>query len=170
MQTNTFLATLLTVVLAAGCDSDTGDDDSSTTAPLTTTMTPTSTPTSGDEDTMATTATTGGGGEVVNGCDPAMAVDMTGMAEVVINQVALTYTPACIKVSAGTSVKFTADFVGHPLVGGIVDGTKMPDAASPILATSTGTEASFTIANAGTYGYYCDFHALSGMFGAIIAE
>jgi plastocyanin len=167
MQTNTFLATLLTVVLAAGCDSDTGDDESTGT-PVTSTMPPTSTPTSGDEDTMDPTAT--GGADVVNGCDPAMAVDMKGMAEVTIVQTGLTYAPACVKISAGTSVKFTSDFVAHPLVGGVYDGAKMPDAGSPITPTSTGAEASFTIAAAGTYGYYCDLHAASNMIGAIIAE
>lgn len=185
MRTNYLLATLMTVVTVAGCGDSGGDDDGSTTGttPPATTMTTTmtgdeptgtdpSTTTSGDEPTTADD-TTGGGpvGEPVNGCDPATAVDMTGMAEVTINQVALKYEPPCVKVSAGTSVKFVANFEQHPLIGGTVaDGAATPDAASPINETTTGSEASFTIATAGTYPYYCTFHALSGMVGAIYAQ
>jgi len=180
MRTNLFLANLLTVVLASGCGDDGNTDEGSTTAPMTSTtpMTTTMTTTGDDptttmpgDDTTGGTAddTTGGGGALLNGCDAATATDMTGMTDVTITQEGLAYSPKCIKITAGTNVKFVSSFAAHPLVGGVVDGTKMPDGASPITPTSTGMEATFVIP-AGDYGYYCDVHALSGMFGAIFSE
>jgi plastocyanin len=182
MRTNFFLATLMTAALASGCGDDGNTDEGSTTAQMTTTMTmpmTTTMTTTGDtptttmpgDDTTGGTAddTTGGASVVINECDSATATDMTGMTDVTITQEGLAYSPNCLKVTAGTSVKFVSAFASHPLVGGIVDGSKMPDAGSPITATSTGMEATFVIP-AGNYGYYCDLHALSGMKGAIFAE
>ncbi len=180
MRTNLLLVTLMTAALASGCGDDGNTDDGSTTAqmtsttPMTTTMTTTGddpTTTMPGDDTTGGTAddTTGGGGVAINGCDSATATDMTGMTDVTITQTGLMYDPKCIKITAGTNVKFVSAFASHPLVGGIVDGTKMPDGASPITSTSTGMEATFVIP-AGNYGYYCDLHALSGMTGAIFAE
>jgi plastocyanin len=64
-------------------------------------------------------------------------------------------------------VKWSGAFSSHPLVGG-QDGT--PDATSPITATATGTEATFTFPNAGTFPYYCQFHQASGMEGAVFVQ
>jgi plastocyanin len=106
---------------------------------------------------------------MLNGCDPTTAMDLTGMASVTINfpVAGLKYSPACIKVTAGTKVTFMGDFSSHPLAGG-ADGTL--DANSPITRTSSGVTATYTIANAGSYGYYCEFHVASGMQGAIFAK
>lgn len=178
MRTNLFLVTLLLANLG-GCDSGGGDEgDSTSTTPMTSNgpTTPTGetgdTPTTGTPgETGAEESTGGGGGELVNGCDSATATDMTAMADVTITQEGLMYTPKCVKVTAGTNVKFVSAFASHPLVGGAVaDGAKVPDGTSPITPTSTGTEATFTLANAGTFPYYCDLHALSGMTGAIFVE
>lgn len=183
MRTNLLLVTLMTAALASGCGDDGNTDEGSTTAPMTsttpmTTMTTTMTTTGDDptttmpgDDTTGGTAddTTGGASVVINECDSATATDMTGMTDVTITQEGLAYSPNCLKVTAGTNVKFVSAFASHPLVGGIVDGSKMPDGASPITATSTGMEATFVIP-AGNYGYYCDLHALSGMKGAIFAQ
>ena len=66
-------------------------------------------------------------------------------------------------------VTFSGSFASHPLVGGEVVGmSKVPDAASPILPTSSGSMATFTLSNAGTYPYYCNPHAVSfSMKGAV---
>jgi plastocyanin len=47
---------------------------------------------------------------------------------------------------------------------------KTPDASSPITNQNSGSsQPAFTIANAGIYGFYCDFHAVSfDMNGAIV--
>lgn len=118
-----------------------------------------------------TGTTTSASEKTVNGCAPSAAEDLTAETSVTITQTGLTYDPACIKIKTGTSVTFSSTFASHPLVGGeVVNGTKTPDASSPITTTNTGTEATFTFPNAGTFGYYCDIHAASGMSGAIIVE
>lgn len=119
------------------------------------------------------TGGTGGSmmGNVVNGCDPATAEDHTADATTTVMSSGLKYAPPCIKISAGSSVKFSSNFMTHPLVGGeVVGGMKQPDANSPIKQTSTGTEVTFSFPDAGAYGYYCELHAGSGMVGAVFVE
>jgi plastocyanin len=117
---------------------------------------------------MTTTSTTA---DLLNGCDPATAEDHTADATTTVNQSGLAFAPQCIRIKAGSSVKFVDNFVSHPLVGGTVaNGAKMPDANSPIKMTNSGTEATFMFPDVGKYGYYCDIHALSGMVGAVFVE
>jgi plastocyanin len=114
---------------------------------------------------------------LINGCDPATALDMTGQPNVTVvfgGAVGLTYSPKCIKVSAGTQVTFNGTFGSHPLVAGEVVGTtKVPAApgTSPLPTNAgglgTGTTATFTMAPIGNYPYYCNPHAPIGMNGAI---
>jgi plastocyanin len=115
---------------------------------------------------------TGGSmGNLVNGCDPATAEDHTADAVTTVTSSGFKYVPACIKISKGSSVTIASNFANHPLVGGVfANGMKMPDANSPITATSTGMEATFDFPEAGAFGYYCDFHAGSGMIGAVFVE
>lgn len=132
-------------------------------------------PTTPSDDTTTTDAedstSTGDADESVNGCDPRTAINLLGQPKVEIQSIALSYDPPCIRVSAGTTVFFFSSFNQHPLAGGVVaDGMIYPDAGSPIEPTSFGTEASFVLPEPGTYGYYCEFHALSGMNGAILVE
>jgi len=182
MQTKTWL-TLLCIAGATSLLAACGEDD----------PTPSGTTTSGSGTTTgaggSTSATTGSGGEggstsattgsgggaptTVNGCDLATAVDMTLQdIEVQFPMNGLGYEPACVKISKGHSVSFTAvsasSFAAHPLVGGTVEGTTAtPDPASPIPTTSSGTLTVVSFDEVGTYGYYCDFHFASGMFGAV---
>lgn len=103
----------------------------------------------------------------VNNCTPALAVDRRdGAAERVVTFVGLIYTPGCIRIAAGQTVTFRGDFLAHPLVGGILaGGGGSPDPGSPITATSTGAEATFTFPAAGIYPYYCVTHAADLMGG-----
>lgn len=122
-------------------------------------------------DASTTSDDTTGGVELVNGCDPLLAEDHTGDAETVVMSVGLAYAPKCIRISAGSSVKFQSNFVSHPLVGGEVVGvTEMPDPGSPIPATSMGMELVVDFPDAGAYGYYCDVHSGAGMVGAVFVE
>jgi len=174
---------------AAACSSDNGSSSSSsgTTSASTTTGT---TGTTGTTTTGSTgTTTTGGSGgssgtsglTAVNGCDPATATDMTGHSTVTISYSssaqgstpAFSYSPACVKVSAGTSVTFqgatAADtFAVHPLTPGtncVADTTN-----NPITAQSSGASTSFTFANAGTFPYFCAVHCSVGMKGAVYVQ
>jgi plastocyanin len=79
----------------------------------------------------------------------------------------LKYSPACIKINKGSSLTFNGSFSSHPLSGGL-DGSA--DASSPITHTTTGSTATFPFPNAGTFGFYCDFHFGSGMEGAVFVQ
>jgi plastocyanin len=106
----------------------------------------------------------------VNGCDPATAEDHTADSNVTITfggSLGLKYAPACIKIAKGNSVTFSGSFSSHPLSGG-ADGNK--DTSSPIAETSTGSSATFTFANAGTFPFFCEYHFSSGMEGAVFVQ
>lgn len=108
----------------------------------------------------------------VNNCTPALAVDRRdGAADRTVTFVGLVYTPGCIRIAAGQAVTFRGDFLAHPMVGGILaGGGGTPDPGSPITATSTGGEATFTFPAAGIYPYYCVTHAADLMGGVVYVE
>lgn len=119
----------------------------------------------------SSTSSTSGGGASVHDCDQATAVDQTAQAAVTIAFPSLEYTPACVRVKAGTAVTFEGDLGLHPLVGGeFADGIKTPDESSPIKATSSGMSVTFTLSDPGAYPYYCDIHYSIGMKGAVFVE
>ena len=78
------------------------------------------------------------------------------------------YSPKCLKVSAGATVTFAGDFTVHPLEPSTHRGTLT---GNPITATGTGTSASFDFPTAGYYAYFCGVHGPSdgaaGMVGVI---
>jgi len=105
---------------------------------------------------------------LVNGCAPATATDLTGMATVTVTFGAQSYNPKCYKVTAGTMVTYSGNFVGHDLYGGEVVGTtEIPDPTSPFMPpTSSGNSKTFTLATPGDYPFYCGPHGDNGMNGA----
>lgn len=122
---------------------------------------------------------TGGSSTTLNGCNPATAMDLTGQTTATIafgGSIGLAYSPACIKVKVGTMVTFNGDFSSHPLQGGVATISTATPAASgttPLPTTtplSTGMTQTFTMQPAGNYGFYCEFHVLLGMQGAIFVE
>jgi hypothetical protein len=48
-----------------------------------------------------------------------------------------------------------------------LDNGKQPANGGPIPSTSSGTTVAVTFNTNGTYPYYCDIHASSGMFGVV---
>lgn len=114
----------------------------------------------------------------INGCGPAMALDLTAKASNTINfggNFGFAYLPKCIKVKAGSKVVLdgvTAGAFGmHPFVGGEVkNGVKVQAVTGPfipIVNDAAISSKTFTMSTAGTYPYYCDFHALGGMTGVV---
>jgi plastocyanin len=106
-----------------------------------------------------------------NNCDPTTAEDHTADTTVTIQfggSIGLKYQPACIKIKTGTMVTWSGDFSSHPLTPG-VNGTE-DTSGTPITPTSTGMMATFTFPNAGTFGYYCQFHQSLGMEGAVFVQ
>ncbi len=78
------------------------------------------------------------------------------------------YSPKCLKVSAGTTVTFSGDFTVHPLEPSTHRGALT---GSPITSTGSGTSKSFDFLTPGFYAYYCSVHGPSdgaaGMVGVI---
>lgn len=72
------------------------------------------------------------------------------------------YTPNCVKIKVGSSVKWNSGFTGHPLIPSTTG-----DKPTPIVATSTGTTVTFAFPTKGTYGFECQFHGGLTMFGAV---
>ncbi len=108
----------------------------------------------------------------INNCTPATTTDMTGQSSVAMQfggALGFAYSTPCLHVTPGTTLMFSGAFASHPLVGGrIVGTTKVPDAASPIPATSTGSTKNFVLPAQGFFGYYCFNHGPIGMNGAIL--
>ena len=81
------------------------------------------------------------------------------------------YSPKCLKVTAGATVTFSGDFVAHPLEPSTHRGTLT---GSPITATSSGSTKAFAFPTAGYYAYFCSVHGPSdgaaGMVGVIWVE
>jgi plastocyanin len=123
----------------------------------------------GGDDTGETATT--GGDATVNGCSEATAEDHTADAVTTIAFSGTTYTPKCVKIAAGNSVKFTGDFAPHPLAGGTASATsKMQDPSSPIPFTASGTEVTVAFPNAGEFGFFCNIHGTVGMLGAVFVD
>jgi plastocyanin len=125
--------------------------------------------TTGGAGTTGTAGTTGAGGGnfmAVLPCGTSSSYSSSGntvnFGLITVNGTAmLTYDPKCLKVSPGSTVSFTGDFLSHPLTPS-VRGTQ----GSPITSTSAGTAKSFTFPNPGFFAYYCAVHDPSdtGMF------
>ncbi|HNN92117.1 MAG TPA: plastocyanin/azurin family copper-binding protein [Pseudomonadota bacterium] len=110
------------------------------------------------------------GPTVYNGCNTADFVDRT--ATTAIRTVSFgvggfTYSPKCITIAAGQQVMFSGTFASHPLRPGVGSMATAGSPNNPIMATSTGTTASFTFPTAGMYPYNCQLHDGSGMNGVV---
>ncbi|NUP13617.1 MAG: hypothetical protein HOW73_46875 [Polyangiaceae bacterium] len=78
------------------------------------------------------------------------------------------YSPKCLDVPAGATVKFEGDFVTHPLSGGVIeDGVGIADEGSPIPSVSSGSAVDVAFPTPGIFGFYCSHHASLGMGGAV---
>lgn len=111
----------------------------------------------------------GGGGTTDGGSDAAVIVngcttfsDLTaggGTINFPTQAAPAQYQPNCARIKAGQTLTWSGSFTSHPLTpsGG--------DSPSPIQATATGANKSFTFPNTGTFGFACGIHA--SMSGAI---
>lgn len=82
----------------------------------------------------------------------------------------LKFTPPCLQIATGQSVRFEGSLASHPLAPGNPDDHEAGSPSSPIVATSSGRSVEFTFDTAGTYPYYCELHSFGagmGMAGAI---
>ena len=108
--------------------------------------------------------------QIVNGCSLSTAAPWYDVdaASREITFVFPAYSPPCVAVRLGQSVTFSGAFAGHPLAPGTVAGmTVTPDPESAIVATGSGSTASFEFLIPGVDPFYCEAHFTSGMFGAV---
>ncbi len=114
----------------------------------------------------------GAGGAGVHGCQAATAVDRTGQATVLINDIdAWDFDhKVCVRVDGGTTVRWEGNFGLHPLDGGV---SPTNDATSPIsmgTVQNDGTDfIAVRLATEGDYPYFCGAHFAS-MSGVIFVE
>lgn len=114
---------------------------------------------------------TGGEGGVnpnlINGCDPATAEDLTG-EDVDIAFDAFYYEPPCVTATLGKQIRISGDFTTYPIQGGtVVGGVATPDPASPIYSQPSDPFIVPFFQAAGTYPYYCSTEYAQGMMGVI---
>jgi plastocyanin len=120
--------------------------------------------------TTSTTSTTIDAGPTRNDCNRVVAEDHRGEALVYVEFTAFDYAPECIRVSPGTTVRFSGNFRAFPLIGGDV---AEPDPASPFAPPTTeGIHADFVLSEPGIYPYYTEilWSVLFHMVGAVIVE
>jgi plastocyanin len=133
----------------------------------------------GSSGTGGSSSGTGGstGSTMINGCDSATAEDHTSDTNVDVTfpntqseQDAPTYKPACVKIKAGSTVTFKGDFTAHPLTGGEHKGLMAEEDTSSPIKNGTGMSTTITFSTAGTFPYYCGYHYLANMEGAVFVE
>ena len=77
------------------------------------------------------------------------------------------YSPACLRVVAGTRVRFEGPMGAHPVEPGRIVDSMPVDADGPVPAMASGESAEFVAGEAGRFGYFCDLHVAEGMMGAL---
>jgi len=108
-----------------------------------------------------------------NGCSPADYEDRsTANSERIIGIATegLTFTPRCLTILVGQSVRWQGSLSSHPLAPGNPDDPNAGSADSPIVATSGGQSVEFTFGKAGTFPYFCELHSFAdgqGMAGVV---
>jgi len=111
-----------------------------------------------------------------NGCSSADYVDRsaTGAERIIgIATEGLTFTPPCLIIAVGQTVRWQGSLGSHPLAPGNPDHADAGSADSPIRPTSSGQSVEFTFHAAGTFPYYCELHAFGdgqGMAGVVHVE
>lgn len=154
MRSLTFAAALLASLALGGCGSDDGD------APA-------------PEDMNEPQPPSGAEPQAFNGCSADTYEDRSADGAERVVQIAvegLKFTPPCLQIAAGQSVRFDGSLASHPLAPGNPDDHAAGSPNSPIVATSSGRSVEFTFEAAGTYPYYCELHSFGagmGMAGAI---
>jgi plastocyanin len=98
--------------------------------------------------------------------------DQRGRGIVIVNEVAVNrYSPACVRISEGDTVRFNVEFTSHPTFGGVVNGgTATIDPGSPIGANTSGSTVDVFFADIGEFPYFCDFHYTGGMMGSVLVD
>lgn len=80
------------------------------------------------------------------------------------------YSPSCLEITVGDTVRWTGNFEEHPLSPGRAPSRPedpMGSPNNPIVYTDSGNLATVVFPSAGDYPYYCTSHDYLGMFGVV---
>ncbi len=101
------------------------------------------------------------------GCAPADYVDGTSLIQFggEGGSPLFMYSPRCLSVARGTTVRFAGDFSLHPLSPGVAPGDDPGD--NPIPRTAVGHAIDVPFGNAGAFPYFCELHYAAGMRGTV---
>jgi plastocyanin len=80
-------------------------------------------------------------------------------------EVGFNYSPNVLQVEVGDVITWQGDFSMHPLHFEVV-----PDGATKPADVTSGSEFSYTVEVPGNYGYWCNFHRLTGMVGGFTTQ
>ena len=109
--------------------------------------------------------------QALNGCGSSDFVDLSEEDAVVqIAAEGLSFSPPCVTIAAGQTLRFEGSLTAHPIAPGNADDAEAGSPDSPITATSSGNSVEFTFEGAGTFPYYCELHSFGagmGMAGAV---
>lgn len=83
------------------------------------------------------------------------------------NKLGHNYSPACLRVGAGTRIRFEGPLLSHPVQPGRIVGSIPIDSDGPVHGTEIGDSVEFVATTPGKFGYFCDVHVAEGMMGAI---
>jgi plastocyanin len=82
----------------------------------------------------------------------------------------LNFTPKCMTIAVGQTVRWEGSLAAHPLAPGNIDHPEAGSPDSPIVVTSSGSSVEFTFNSAGTFPYVCQVHSFGdglGMAGVV---
>jgi len=109
----------------------------------------------------------------LNGCTTADYDDQSATEAPRVIQIAvsgLDFSPRCLTIAAGQTVRFEGSLSAHPLAPGNPNNAHAGSPDSPIQATSSGSSVEFTFADSGTFPYFCELHSFGngeGMAGVV---
>lgn len=106
-------------------------------------------------------------------CTQAMYVDRSGAGDertitFGVGSNPFSYSPPCMTIAAGQTVRWMGTFTSHPLEHGVSPadmGAGSPN--TPIPRLTEGAMVDVVFPTAGTYPYFCQMHHLAGMTGVI---
>jgi plastocyanin len=110
----------------------------------------------------------------VNGCTAGAFVEASeAIPTVFIGRDGLVFTPKCLTVTAGTTVRWEGSLAAHPIAPGNTEDPQAGSPGNPIQATASGNSVEFTFATPGTYAYFCELHSFgpgNAMAGAVFVR
>jgi plastocyanin len=108
----------------------------------------------------------------VNGCTASAFVEASPPT-VFIGRDGLLFTPKCLTVAQGTTVRWEGSLAAHPIAPGNPEDPQAGSPGNPIGKTSSGSSVEFTFTAPGTFAYYCELHTFGagiGMAGAVFVR